>query len=177
MSGLPGSGKSTLGQRLAELLELEFLDKDDFLESLMDERYPADRAERSVLSRQADVLFRSAVERSEGAVVASFWRRPELSLSSGTPFEWLADLPETSVSEVHCRCPANIALSRFVARRRHPGHHDIRAAGKEDHDRFEAQAALGPLGLGDPIVVDTSTLVAESRVAEVVEAVDQSLPI
>ena len=72
MSGLAASGKSALGMRLAEALELDYLDKDDFLEPLFDLMFPRDRTEKSVLSRQADIVFRAAVEASPGAVVVSF---------------------------------------------------------------------------------------------------------
>lgn len=85
VSGSPASGKSTLGRRLAEALTLEFIDKDDHLERLFDRTMPRDRAEKLRLSRQADASFRSEVEASSGAVVVSFWRRPELGQEFGTP--------------------------------------------------------------------------------------------
>lgn len=52
VSGVPGSGKSTLGREVARRLDLAFLDKDDYLEALF-ESEPSTES-RSVLSRRAD---------------------------------------------------------------------------------------------------------------------------
>ena len=89
MSGLPGSGKSTLARVIAPLLGVAAIDKDDFLEQLLDAQpaveAPFGASVREMLSRQADILMREHAEASgRGAVLVSFWRRVELSASSGS---------------------------------------------------------------------------------------------
>lgn len=172
MSGVAGSGKSTLGRTLSASLGLEFLDKDDFLEPLYDRTFPSDRSERSLLSREADEAFKSAVQGSYGAVVVSFWRRVEMGHEFGTPFEWLEEIPGSRVREVHCLCPPEEAVRRFVSRVRHPGHHDIRDATLDAVARFSQTAALGPLGIGpSPLVVDTSRPIDPQTLEDLVASI------
>ena len=54
MSGLPGSGKTTLGRQLGAALGLDVLDKDDFLEAHFADYAEIDSTLRSTLSRLAD---------------------------------------------------------------------------------------------------------------------------
>ena len=56
---------------------------------------------------------------------------------------------------VYCRCRPSIAVDRFLARRRHPGHLDRDKTRAAEQLRFEQLHALGPLGLGRLITVDT----------------------
>jgi hypothetical protein len=154
VSGLPASGKSTLARLLAGRLALPLLDKDDFLEALFAEGLPSEPAARRQLSRQADVAFQQAVESSSGAVAASWWQHPRSASDSGTPIEWLARLPGELI-EAHCRCSPALAASRFLERRRHPGHLDERWSLAELIAQFERHAALGSLGLGRVVDVDT----------------------
>lgn len=154
VSGLPASGKTTLAGQLGPLLGLPVIDKDDFLTELLATAPVVDPAERSRLSRLADDEFRHAVESVGRAVVTSFWRRPELSTTSGTPTDWLPSLG--SLVEVHCVCDPKTAARRFMARTRHPGHGDAARTFGELCDQFDALAAMGPLGLGRVLTVDTA---------------------
>ncbi|MEM7799841.1 MAG: AAA family ATPase [Chloroflexota bacterium] len=60
VTGLPASGKSTFGKRVAAELELPLLDKDDFLEQLYKEKGVGDRSWRQMLSRESDERFKHA---------------------------------------------------------------------------------------------------------------------
>jgi hypothetical protein len=130
------------------------LDKDLILEQLFDTLGVGDAAHRSRLSRAADTQLRQQAQQSLGAVIVSWWRHPASVQSTGTETAWLADLPGAWV-EVYCRCRPSIAVDRFLARRRHPGHLDRDKTRAAERLRFEQLHALGPLGLGRLITVDT----------------------
>ena len=76
VSGLPGSGKTTLGRRLAPALGLPLIDKDDILERLFDTKGVGDTAWRRALSRESDAILQRDATAADGAVLVSFWRQP-----------------------------------------------------------------------------------------------------
>lgn len=163
VSGLPASGKSTLARQIAPLLDLPVIDKDDLLEA----SFPSGEVssdQRFRLSREADATLRRLVRGSLGAVVASHWRRPELSTSSGTPTEWLSLLPQ--VVEVYCACDPHTAAERFVNRRRHPGHGDQPDAFVEILEQLQAICSLGPLHIGPTVTVATDRPVDPAGVVD-----------
>jgi chloramphenicol 3-O-phosphotransferase len=154
LSGLPASGKSTLARALSQAFSLPLLDKDQFLEALFDSKGIGDTRWRRHLSQEADALFRLHAEQTTGAVLTSWWKHPQSTSDSGTPTDWLYLLPGFKV-EVHCRCSAQAAAARFLARQRHPGHLDHRWSSAELVANFDLQASLGPLGLGSLVEVST----------------------
>jgi len=158
MSGLPGSGKTTLGRNLASALDLPMLDKDEILEGLFDSLGIGDAEWRNRLSRSADEVLRRLAVQSGGAVLASFWRHPQSTSESGTSTSWLNILPGPVV-EVYCECTPETAAERFLARQRHKGHLDDRKRTDEVVAGFVRWAAFGPLGVGALIRVDTSVAV------------------
>lgn len=169
VSGLAASGKSTLGRALATALGLPLVDKDDFLEALFGEHDVVDAETRSALSRRADDMFIERARASEAAVLVSFWRRDELSSGSGTPTDWFDDLDNVvEVVEVHCACDPQVAVERFLSRRRHPGHGDERWDPVVARARFAELAAFGPLGIGRVITVDTAVPVDVDQLAETI---------
>lgn len=156
VSGLPGSGKTTLAGPLAQALGLPLLDKDHVLESLFDSLGCSTPQERQRLSRAADaVLLRLAGDVAAGAVLCSFWRHPGLVVPSGTPRDRLG-ADGAVVVEVRCVCPPETAAARFTARTRHPGHLDGSRAAGDLVDQLARLEALGPLGVGPLVEVDTS---------------------
>jgi predicted kinase len=155
VSGLPGSGKTTLARQLGAAMDVAVLDKDDFLEGLFPDVGAVTPEERTKLSRQADDEFCRAVLSVPAGVLVSFWRRSELSATSGTPIDWLADLP--NVVEVYCDCPPEVAEERFARRVRHPAHGDAVADRAERLERFRALYRLGPLGLARVVNVDATS--------------------
>lgn len=154
MSGLPGSGKTTVGRRLAQDLGLPMLDKDDILEALFDGLGVGDAEWRNRLSRTADEVLRRLADQTSGAVLTSFWRHPRVTGESGTPTDWLSSL-SGKVVEVYCVCPPEIAAERFAARKRHDGHLDRNKRSDDVLTNFVELAARGPLGLGPLVRVDT----------------------
>lgn len=87
MSGLPGSGKTTLGRQLGAALGLDVLDKDDFLEAHFADYAEIDSTLRSTLSRLADAELQERALSASSAVLVSFWRREQVSSTAGTPTE------------------------------------------------------------------------------------------
>ncbi|MGH6611558.1 MAG: hypothetical protein ACRECQ_15020, partial [Burkholderiaceae bacterium] len=141
----------------------DHFDKDDFLDALLDVAAERTAEVRHELSRAADEQFQiSALER-EQVVLSSWWRHPESSSASGTPVSWLA-APDLKVVELHCRCPPAVAVARFLARQRHPGHLD--ALREPDHlaEQFACAAAHGPLFPSRAIVCNTEQHVPHAYV-------------
>jgi hypothetical protein len=154
VTGIPASGKSTVGQAVAAALRLEMLDKDEILEALFNSRGVGNADWRRELSRAADEELKQKARRSEGAVISSWWHHPASNVDTGTPVEWLSSLSGVAI-ELQCVCSPNIAAERFMTRQRHEGHLDRYKTYAELLTSFEQQAALGPLGLGRLVQVNT----------------------
>jgi glucokinase len=155
ISGLPGSGKTTLGRRLAPALNLPLIDKDDILEHLFAAKGTGDAAWRRALSRESDEIFRREAEAVDAAILVSFWRLPGMAAESGTPAGWLLEISHPLV-HVHCACPPEIAAGRFLRRTRHPGHLDPEATYEETLSSLRELSRLAPLDLNPRTDLDTS---------------------
>lgn len=154
MSGIPASGKSTVGQTIAAALGLAFLDKDQFLEAMFNSQGVGNAEWRRRLSRAADEILREKALCSGGAVITSWWRHPLSRVDSGTPVEWLAELPGVAL-ELHCVCTAQVAARRFLSRKRHEGHLDHLKTRADVLANFQQQAAFGPLRVAPVVAVNT----------------------
>lgn len=154
VTGIPASGKSTVGLAIATSLGLELLDKDEMLEALFDAEGIGDVQWRTRLSRAADEILQERARRSGGAVITSWWHHPLSTVASGTPTEWLSNL-QGFLIEVHCVCKPDVATKRFKSRERHRGHLDQFKPYSDLLATFEQQAALGPLGVGLLIEINT----------------------
>lgn len=151
VSGMAGSGKTTIARQLATHLRLPLLDKDVILESLFDSLGVGDELWRARLSRASDeVLFRLA-DASQGAVLDNWWHHH-------TAPARIRQLGGRTV-EVFCDCDPDTAARRFAARVRHPGHLDA-AVSAEELVRRAGQLRRhyrGPLRLGGALLrVDTN---------------------
>ena len=170
VTGIPASGKSTVGHAVAGALALPMLDKDEILETLFNSQGVGNAEWRTRLSRAADEALRERALRSGGAVIASWWRHPASQVESGTPIEWVSSLPGVVV-ELHCVCSPHLATERFLSRKRHEGHLDRIRSHAEVLASFQQHAALGPLGIGRVVEVntersvETGTLLAQIRSA------------
>ncbi len=171
ISGLPGSGKTTLGRRLAPALKLPLIDKDEILDRLFEAKGTGDVAWRRSLSRESDAILQDEAIRSNGAILVSFWHVPGMPSDSGTPTDWL-NAPSHLVMNVHCTCEPELAASRFVQRQRDPGHLDTDASLAEVLARLRTLALLPPLAVGQRIEVDASS---ESDLTDVVRTIRGAL--
>lgn len=133
ITGLPGSGKTTVGRLLAESLEVELLDKDLFLEELFEQQGVGNSAWRRTLSIESNRRFQEKAQLLQCAVLVSHWRHPTIAGPSGTPTKWLFQSFD-KVIELYCECPIDIAAHRFKSRTRHLGHLD----GKRNIDETKA---------------------------------------
>jgi hypothetical protein len=156
VSGLPGSGKTTLARALAQLLHVPLLDKDDVLEELFAERGIGDAAWRRQLSRDSDAKLEVRARAADrGAVIVSFWHVDGMAADSGTPTTWLSSLHGTKV-HVRCLCATDVAARRFRSRPRHAGHLDAERLEAELIADFDKLAACPPLAVAPVLDVDTS---------------------
>ena len=85
ITGLPASGKSTVGAALSTALGLLWLDKDEILEALFDGLGVGDADWRRRLSRSADLVLQRLALGAPGAVISSWWQHPSSPIPSGTP--------------------------------------------------------------------------------------------
>jgi hypothetical protein len=69
--------------------------------------------------------------------------------------QWLRNT-SYAVVNVHCICEPELAAERFLQRKRHPGHLDVRRSYEELLAIFRNLSRLGPLGIELRIQVETS---------------------
>jgi predicted kinase len=128
ITGAPASGKSTLGPPLARSLDLPYLSKDLFKESLFETLGVSDRAWSQRLGAASmELLFKSAaavLEAGQSLAVESNFH-PHLSASE---FRALAERYHCRFIQILCTASGKTLVERFerrvLAGHRHPGHAD-----------------------------------------------------
>lgn len=158
VTGAPGSGKTSLAQRLGPAFGLPVLGKDTIKAALV-EVLGADTVQESRRLGGAAVAALLAVAEEAGCgVLDSVW------VDRPTAVARLSALPGRVV-EVFCRCEPDLLRERYRERAasRGPGHFDL--------DRSEEElwndSSLQPLDGGWPVVtVDTSTQLDVKAVTE-----------
>jgi predicted kinase len=166
LSGLPGSGKTTLAGPLADALRWPLLSKDVIKETLWDVVGAGDRAWSARLGAAAqEALLRLAADAPD-AVIDTFVHHDG---------KHRLDALARPIVEVHCHCPFDIARDRCVDRPRHACHFDA----EQVADRWDAWRAddAAPLGIGPLLVVDTTAPVDATAVATWVTTTGASLTV
>lgn len=128
ISGLPGTGKTTLGQHLAERYTLPFVHKDGIKEILFD----AVQDNNFELSRQLGVssihllhYFAEALITVGQSLIVEANFNPKLATS-----EWLALKEKCNFEpfQIQCHTAGDVLIQRFLTRigtkERHPSHPD-----------------------------------------------------
>jgi predicted kinase len=165
VSGAPGSGKTMLAVPLAERLGFAFIAKDDIKETMFSALggVSGDIAlSRRFGAAAMDVLWRLARRCPRVVLDSNF--RPEFSIPQLLGFD-------ATIVEVHCTCAPDELVQRITNRAavRHAAHWDI-----EWLRRFpDGQAVIdahGPIGVGELVVVDTTTGVDVDALADQITA-------
>jgi predicted kinase len=128
VTGLPCSGKTSLGRQLSRLHKIPFISKDGFKERLFDTLGWSDRAWSKKLSGASyEMMFyvlEELLEVGQSCVL-------EANFDSQVHSEPLAKITqkfETRVVQIHCVTEQEILLERFKSRwksgKRHQGHAD-----------------------------------------------------
>lgn len=159
ITGLPCTGKTTLGQFLSPRLGLPFLSKDAIKESLFDSIGWSDRAWAKKLGVAAYRIFDYFIEqtlRVDGSIILESNFKPQFDTSKFQ--RWQADYGFRAV-QIECFANGDVLFERFKARAlsgaRHPGHDDA-----NNLDEFKTVLAPGKSGFlnidGRRIEVDTT---------------------
>ena len=161
VSGAPGAGKTSLAEPLAGELGYALVRKDRIKETLHDAlgAPEPDRAWSLRLGGAAmELLWALAAESHAVVIEANF--RPYSDYERSRLLSLAA--AGARLVEVHCRCPAELAVERYNARARHPVHvlTTLPVEAMAEFDR--------PVGLGGLVTVDTSTPVDVGAVAALV---------
>jgi predicted kinase len=158
VSGRLGAGKSSLAAPLAAELGYSLVTKDLVKETLHDALYvpgdgEIDRAwSRRLGGASMDLLWMLAARAGDMVIEANFHPHSEYELDK---LRGLGDC----IVEVHCACPAEVAVARYNARPRHEVHwlKTATLAAMDNYDR--------PVGIGSLITVDTTGPVDVASVA------------
>jgi predicted kinase len=125
ITGLPGSGKTTLAQRLAERYGIVFLSKDFIKEPLLDVIGSADDEAQSRLLSSASFAVLFAIARRIAAAKLDVIL--EGNFRPGEHEKALIAIEASRLAQVLCRAPESLRLARLAARKaaRHAGHRDL----------------------------------------------------
>ncbi|MGI9604261.1 MAG: AAA family ATPase [Acidimicrobiales bacterium] len=165
VSGIPGSGKTTLARRLAPALGLPLLAKDTIKEALLDALGSGDLAHsRRLGGASHEVLLAVAAESPQAVLESFFWpgvAEPRL-IALGRP-----------LVQVWCRCPLDLAIARYRDRTddpdRHPGHRPEHQDARATEHWMTAEPR--PLDIDPLISVDTDRPVdIDALIADIHEA-------
>lgn len=158
VSGRLGAGKSSVAFPLAAELGYSLVTKDLIKETLHDALYVPGAGElgqawsRRLGGASMELLWALAACAGDMVIEANFHPHSERELSK---LRGLGD----RVVEVHCACPAEVAVARYNARQRHEVHtvKEVTLAWMDQYDR--------PVGIGPLITVDTTVPVDIASVA------------
>ena len=184
VSGLPGTGKSTLARVLAHRYALPLICKDTIKEPLFDVIGAADRAASRRLSDASFAamfaLARDCLCAGVDLILEGNFRpgEHELAVIDALPAQAPpAPRPADNIAQILCRASEPLRIARLTARAtdisRHPGHDDAATLGQDASPPRSDFLALPGLRLvldGDGL---SPTDTDDRRVLELLDALDQ----
>jgi predicted kinase len=163
VTGLAGSGKTTVAKALADALDVPLISKDAIKEALFAAVGAGDFDWASLLSRAADAALVRIAAGLDRGVLDNYWR-PET-------VDQLAAVVNAPMVEVYCRVDPGVAADRFLSRIRHRGHGDAERDPDDVRSASVAVAGRFPLKTLGPVVkVDTESAIDAAAVAAAVVA-------
>lgn len=159
ITGLPASGKTTIGKELARRKNIPFISKDDIKEHMFDGLGWKDREwSKKIGLASYDLLyyFTEALLRAGTTFILESNFKPEFD---NQKFATLSEKYDFDVVQILCKADGEVLFERFKKRsesgQRHPGHVDT-----GNYDEFKKSLLSGrcePLSLsGNVIEVDTT---------------------
>ncbi|MFI5043926.1 MAG: AAA family ATPase [Acidimicrobiales bacterium] len=161
ISGIPGSGKTTLARALSAATAMPMISKDTIKEAMLDGLGTGDRAWATKLSRTAHLVMFDVVREFPGDVIV------EAHFHRGVAEDDLRGLGRPLV-QVYCDCPVELAWLRYCERRDDPGRHPGHLPEHQDESATAGWRTVEPrpLDLEAPLlVIDTSRTVDITEVA------------
>ncbi len=149
VTGVPGSGKTTLASALAIALNVPLLSLDAMKEHLYDGGVGAQDPYGLRLAAEAELV--AQLSATAGTVVVDIWIAPRRDTERVTA---LLEQQGKDIVELICRVPADIAVSRYAGRQRTVPH---LPPDEPTLQRIrDAVDVLKPMGIGTGIELDTS---------------------
>lgn len=159
ITGLPGTGKTTLGWRLADDLRLPFIHKDGIKELLFDTLGWSDREWSKKLGLASYALLEYFIEVQLRGGVSFIVESNFHPILSTEMFRRLQARYDFDPVQILCYAGGNILFQRFKARastdERHPGH--VEPANFDEFRDVILSGKLAPLDIGSNVIeVDTT---------------------
>ena len=161
VNGLPGSGKTTLSQRLAADTHLPVFSRDGIYETLYDALDCQNNGQPPLLAPAAFTFLyyiaSTILAAGQSLIVEGFFGRPELRTAE---FLQLQKTHDFEPFQILCNANGKVLLKRFLARTqtptRHSGHSDLDWL-QQNKERL-LQGYIMPLALiGHVVEIDTTT--------------------
>lgn len=159
ITGLPGTGKTTLGRRLASDLRLPFIHRDGIKELLFDTLGWSDREWSKKLGLASYAILEYFIESLLRGGVSFIVESNFHPIISTEVFRRLQSQYAFDQVQILCHAEGSVLLQRFTTRaatsERHPGH--VETANFDEFQAVISHGKIAPLDIGGNVIeVDTT---------------------